>query len=88
MKNVHRSVEPSPTGIPAHRRDTISHLIAQRNSLVDRLETGSRQIEQMRMAGENVEQWERFWVRLLHQYEQLCDRLRDLEKEQELRKAS
>ena len=86
MKNVQRMAEPSPVGVTNRQRDTISHLIAQRNSLVDRLESGSRQIEQMRMAGEDVEQWERFWIRLLRQYEQVCDRLRLLEAELELRK--
>lgn len=86
MKQPTRAGEPSPRGVTSRQRDTISHLTAQRNSLVDRLENGSRQIEELRLAGENVDQYERFWLRLLHQYEQVCDRLRALEGEQDLRK--
>ncbi len=83
-----KTVQPSPSGRTSRERDEISHLVAQRNTLVDRLETGSRQIEQMRQAGENVEQWEQFWLRLLHQYEQACDKLARYEDQARLRRAS
>ena len=85
MREIERGVEPSPVGISPRERDAIAHLVAQRNSLVTRLETGSRQIEQMRAAGEDVAQWERFWVRLLSEYERVCDKLREHEERAELR---
>ena len=88
MGNAQRVSEPSPVGLSAQRRDAIAHLVAQRNSLVERLNTGSRQIEEMRAAGDNVESWERFWIRLLRQYERICDRLAELEREPEMRRAS
>lgn len=75
MSAVRKAVQPDPAHLSARTRDEISHLVAQRNALVDRLETGTRQIEQMRQAGEDVERWEAFWVRLLRQYETVCDRL-------------
>jgi hypothetical protein len=88
MNTVRKGGPPSPAGRTSRERDEISHLVAQRNSLVDRLETGSRQIEQMRRAGESVEQWERFWLRLLRQYEEVCDKLARHERPEGLRRAS
>lgn len=87
MKNLQRAAEPSPVGRTSRQRDTMSHLVSQRNSLVNRLESGSRQIEEMRATGQNVDEWERFWIRLLRQYEELCDKLAELEYEGELRRA-
>ncbi len=88
MSRVEKATRPAPTRLTGRLRDDISHLIAQRNSLVERLENGSRQIEQMRQAGENTDEWERFWVRLLHQYEQTCDRLAEQERVAGLPRAS
>ena len=76
MKQIQRTPEPSPARLTPRQRDAVAQLVAQRNSLVSRLESGSKQIEEMRAAGENVEQWESFWLRLLRQYEQVCDKLR------------
>ena len=87
MSGIQRSPRPSPAGLSNRERDEVSHLVAQRNTLVDRLETGSRQIEQIRLAGENVDTWEQFWVRLLHQYEQVCDKLEQIERRSNLQRA-
>lgn len=88
MSRIEKATKPAPAALGSRQRDEISHLVAQRNSLVARLETGSGQIEQMRAAGESTEQWERFWVRLLHQYEQVCDKLAQQETSEGLRHAS
>ena len=88
MHGLNRTPEPSPVGVAPRTRDTLAHLVAQRNSLVDRLNNGSRQIEAMRASGENLESLERFWIRLLHQYERVCDRIAELEGARELRQAS
>ncbi|MDP9352155.1 MAG: hypothetical protein M3P51_11510 [Chloroflexota bacterium] len=88
MSRIEKATRPAPADLGSRQRDEISHLVAQRNSLVARLETGSRQIEQMRASGESTEQWERFWVRLLHQYEQVCDKLVQQETSEGLRRAS
>ncbi|MDQ3855416.1 MAG: hypothetical protein M3281_03375 [Chloroflexota bacterium] len=88
MKQAQRATEPSPVGLSPRDRDTIAHLVAQRNSLVDRLNNGSRQIEELRAAGEDVTSWEEFWVKLLQQYERVCDKLAQLERSVELRRAS
>ena len=88
MAQPRRAVEPSPAAVTSKRRDEAAHLVARRNSLVSRLETGTRQIEQLRTAGEDVEELERFWVRLLMQYEQVCDQLSELESPEDMRRAS
>ncbi len=88
MREVRRSQEPSPVGVTAQQRDTLAQLVAKRNELVTRLESGSRQIEEMRASGQNVDEWERFWIRLLGQYEQVCDRLKEPEDRQHLAAAS
>ena len=88
MDKLERSIQPSPAAMSSRRRDTLAHLVAQRNSLVARLEKASLQIEEARLAGEDVQQWETFWIRLLRQYEQVCDRIAELEASEELRRAS
>ncbi len=80
--------EPSPLGLSPRQRDTLSHLISERNELVSRLEIGSRKIEEMRAAGEDVDQLENFWIGLLHRYEQTCDKVREYEQHVRLRKVS
>lgn len=87
-RRVERACMPSPVGRSSVERDALSHLVAKRNSLVSRLENGSHQIEQLRQVGEDVTQWEAFWVRLLRQYEQVCDELAAHEAPADLRKAS
>jgi hypothetical protein len=61
--------------------------VTRKNSLVGRLENGSRQIEELRASGESVEQWETYWLGLLRQYEQVCDRLRERAERAQLRRA-
>ncbi len=87
MKEIRRSREPSPLTMSNPQRDKMSHLVTRRNSLVDRLENGSRQIETMRVAGEEVQEWEIFWLRLLRQYEQVCDELTEIDNARELPRA-
>lgn len=47
----------------------------RRESLAQRLEDGYRRIEQAIAAGDDVAEWERFWIRLLREYEAICDTL-------------
>lgn len=42
--------------------------------LEQRLDDGYRRIEAGQQVGSDVDQWEDFWIDLLHQYEQLADR--------------
>lgn len=42
--------------------------------LEERLDDGYRRIEAGQRVGSDVDQWEDFWIDLLHQYEQLADR--------------
>jgi hypothetical protein len=48
-----------------------------RASLERRLSEGYVRIEEALAAGQDVDAWERFWIELLHQYEVVCNRLRD-----------
>jgi len=52
------------------RRDGID---ARRQTLESRLDDGYRRIDQALHAGEDVRAWEDFWIRLLHEYEAVCD---------------
>ncbi|HEY8447040.1 MAG TPA: hypothetical protein VIL01_08010 [Thermomicrobiales bacterium] len=51
-------------------------LEARQQALERRLEDGYRRIEQALAAGEDVAEWEQFWIRLLREYEAICDDLR------------
>jgi hypothetical protein len=42
--------------------------------LEQRLDDGYRRIDAGQLVGSDVDQWEDFWIDLLHQYEQLADR--------------
>ncbi len=44
-------------------------------TLEQRLDDGYRRIENGQRLGADVTQWEDFWLDLLHQYEQLADRV-------------
>ena len=44
-----------------------------RMALARRLEDGYDRIERALAEGQDVSQWEVFWVDLLRQYEELCD---------------
>ncbi len=45
--------------------------------LEQRLDDGYRRIESGQLLGEDITQWEEFWIDLLHQYEQLTDQAED-----------
>jgi len=47
-----------------------------RASLEHRLHEGYLRIEEALAAGQDVTSWERFWIELLHQYEFICNQLR------------
>jgi len=44
-------------------------------ALEERLENGFRLIDRRREAGQEVERWEQRWLRLLREYEELCDEI-------------
>jgi hypothetical protein len=45
--------------------------------LARRLEDGYRRIDQAIATGTDVSAWEAFWIDLLHEYEAVCDELRE-----------
>ncbi len=54
----------------SHRRGQIDD---RRIALERRIEDGYGRIELALAKGQDVVQWEAFWIDLLHQYEALCD---------------
>lgn len=44
-------------------------------SVARRLDDGYTRIDEGMAAGEDVDAWEEFWIRLLHEYEEICDDL-------------
>ena len=54
----------------AGRRDEIR---GRRVGLEGRLEDGYRRIDQALRDGADVAAWESFWIRLLREYETVCD---------------
>ncbi|HEX2913793.1 MAG TPA: hypothetical protein VH186_23510 [Chloroflexia bacterium] len=56
----------------------MAKLIEKRDEYVERLDVGAAKIEEARGQGRDVTLWEDYWIQLLHQYEAVCDRLRDL----------
>jgi hypothetical protein len=61
-----RGVGPAPD-----ERGRRSELLARR------LEYGYRRIDQAIATGSDVTAWESFWIALLHEYEAVCDELRE-----------
>lgn len=55
------------------------------SELSDRLSLGGMKIEEARAQGNDVTSWENHWIALLHQYEEVCDQLKEL---RELRKGN
>ncbi len=51
---------------------TLETLDEQRATLERRLSEGYVRIEEALEAGQDVSNWERFWIELLHQYEVVC----------------
>ena len=49
----------------------------RRPVLKRRLEDGYRRIDQALDQGEDIGTWEAFWIRLLHEYESVCDETAD-----------
>lgn len=47
----------------------------RRSLLERRLEDGYRRIDEAVADGQDVAEWERFWIRLLREYEAICDDL-------------
>lgn len=67
---------------------SIEALETRRDELVRRLEKGSRQIDELRAAGGDTLEWETFWIRLLSEYESVCDELKTLRSGDALAQAS
>ena len=53
----------------------ISCLQERRSALLGRLDDGYRRIEEAELAGADVSEWETFWFKLLHEYEDICREL-------------
>lgn len=53
----------------------ISGLQERRSALLGRLDDGYRRIEEAELAGADVAEWEAFWFKLLHEYEDICREL-------------
>lgn len=47
----------------------------RRAALRGRLDDGFRRIEEAELAGADVAEWEAFWFKLLHEYEDVCREL-------------
>jgi hypothetical protein len=43
--------------------------------LAERLEDGYARIDQAALAGNDVTEWETFWIKLLREYEHVCSEL-------------
>lgn len=56
-------------------------LTAKRDELVGRLDNGAARIEEARAKGKDVQEWEDYWIRLLRHYEDVRDRVIEIEKE-------
>jgi hypothetical protein len=61
------------------RAERIVDLRQRQERLVERLDTGAALIEEKRSKGEDVTQWEDFWIQLLREYEDVCEQLHELE---------
>jgi hypothetical protein len=70
QEQVRMNMEPAPPGAAAAR------LEVRRESLARRLDDGYLRIDEGILAGHAVDEWEAFWIRLLHEYEEVC---RDLD---------
>ena len=57
---------------------TIMDLENEISVLEQRLLDGERRIEDARLIGTETGAWEEFWIELLHTYEAVCDRHREL----------
>ncbi len=65
--------KPETTTLRTRQHDIHTRrLVLQR-----RLEDGYRRIDQALAQGEDIGTWEAFWIRLLHEYESVCDEVAD-----------
>lgn len=55
-----------------------AYLIAQRDELVQRLNDGDQRIKLGRRNGTDTSKWETGWIRLLRDYEQICQSIESL----------
>ena len=53
----------------------ITVLQERRSALRGRLDDGYKRIEEAELAGADVAEWEAFWFKLLHEYEDVCREL-------------
>ncbi len=63
-------MEPTTTEVLGERRDELG---TRRRALERRLDDGFRRIEGALDEGADVGAWEEFWLRLLNEYESVCD---------------
>ena len=54
---------------------TRTSLIAQRDELLQRLTTGDQRIALGRRSGTDTSRWETGWIKLLRDYERICQQL-------------
>lgn len=64
--------QPRPVSLGERR----SAIVSRRQSLERRLDDGYGRIDQALRDGADIAAWEDFWIRLLREYESLCDDLR------------
>jgi hypothetical protein len=69
MSNSFRTPQSGPS-ITAPRM-----LNTEREALERRLAEGYVKIEEALARGQDVSTWERFWIELLHEYEEVCNQL-------------
>ncbi len=79
MKQTSRKAQPNREAEIRHqeRQQNINRLMEKRDEYVERLDMGAAKIEEARSQGKDVTLWEDYWIQLLHQYEAVCDKLRD-----------
>ncbi len=75
--------EPEPRGSPSANAGEIERLRTAKEQYEVRLLHGETLINEAREQGDEakVARLERHWINLLHEYEQVCDRLSELESE-------
>lgn len=69
-----------PTPAASRRSQSAPHSTdpeQRRAALLMRLEDGYQQIEQALQDGKDVTRWEELWLKLLDEYERICDSLQE-----------
>ncbi len=70
--------EAETTRQEKERLELIQLLEMKRNELIERLDKGAARIEEARAQGQDVSNWEDYWIQLLRNYEKVCDQLAEL----------